>query len=183
MPEYRRVQSTGGIFFFTVVTHNRNPVLTSDAVRTALREGIRRTRDAFPFAIDAWVLLPDHFHCIWTLLEHDADFSKRWGMIKRHVSRECKQRFALDDNARQSQRDRKELSLWQRRFWEHQIRDDADYARHVDYIHWNPVKHGLVKRVADWPYSTFHKFVERGIYPRDWGTSTPTTFDDFDFGE
>lgn len=104
-------------------------------------------------------------------------------MIKRHVSRECKQRFALDDNARQSQRDRKELSLWQRCFWEHQIRDDTDYARHMDYIHWNPVKHGLVKRVADWPYSTFHKFVERGVYPHDWGASTPTALDDFDFGE
>lgn len=180
MPNYRRAKVTGGSYFFTVTTHRRQPLLTQDDVRRALREGIHNTRTRFPFTIDAWVLLPDHLHCIWTLPEGDADFSARWGMIKRHVSRQC---AARDRYVNASRSRRREAGLWQRRFWEHQIRDEEDYRRHIDYIHWNPVKHGYVKHVRDWPYSTFHRFLSEDRYPLDWGGGeTPLDTDD-SFGE
>lgn len=167
MSDYRRSGITGGIFFFTVVTHEGQPILTTEATRTALREAIQQARTTLPFQIDAWVLLQDHLHCLWTLPEGDANFSARWAIIKRRVSRVC----AAEINAPQSDSERKrnEHIFWQRRFWEHQIRDDADMARHLDYIHWNPVKHGLVKAVKDWPYSSFHKYIAQGVYPSDWG--------------
>ncbi|MDP3483877.1 MAG: transposase [Sulfuricella sp.] len=168
MPEYRRANTQGGTYFFTVNTHRRQPLLTDEAVRTALREGIAQTRAAYPFRVLAWVLLPDHLHCIWTLPEGDADFAKRWGMIKRHVSRQCGNQLNREEWLSASRRKRGESSLWQRRYWEHQIRDEADLQRHVDYIHWNPIKHGLVQKVADWPYSTFYQYVARGIYSQEW---------------
>jgi putative transposase len=116
------------------------------------------------FHIDAWVILPDHLHCVWTLPPGDDDFTNRWRMIKQGFSK------ALPMTERRSsvRIARGERGLWQRRFWEHAIRDDGDYAAHVDYCHINPLKHGYVKRVADWPYSTFHRYVERGVYPLDW---------------
>ena len=168
MPNYRRANLAGGTYFFTVNTLQRIPVLTEASVREALREAIRHTRLTAPFDIDAWVLLPDHLHCIWTLPPGDSNFSIRWSKIKRYVSRECSEEFGVKEiSASRSQR--RESSLWQRRFWEHQIRDDADFARHVDYIHWNPVKHGLVPRAGDWAYSTFHRFVSDEVYLPDWG--------------
>ena len=167
MSDYRRSRITGGTYFFTVVTEERRPVLTMETVRTALREAIQQARTTLPFQIDAWVLLPDHLHCIWTLPEGDTNFSARWAIIKRHVSGGCATmiRAALIDSARK----RNERAFWQRRFWEHQIRDNDDLTKHMDYIHWNPVKHGLVKTVKDWPYSSFHKYVARGAYPDTWG--------------
>jgi putative transposase len=122
-----------------------------------------------PFSIDAWVLMPDHLHCIWTLPDGDRDFSTRWSLIKRSVSRFAAH-VALDPSARNaSARKHRESTIWQRRFWEHQIRDELDFARHLDYIHFNPVKHGYVERVVDWPYSTFHRYVRDGVYAKDWG--------------
>jgi putative transposase len=168
MSNYRRAHVAGGTYFFTVNTFQRLPVLTEVPVRAALREAIRLTRLTAPFQIDAWVLLPDHLHCIWTLPDGDANFSVRWAMIKRYVSQQCGDAFGIKELSA-SRTKRKESGLWQRRFWEHQIRDDADYARHVDYIHWNPVKHGLAQRAHDWPYSTFHRFVRDGTYSLDWG--------------
>lgn len=115
-------------------------------------------------AIDAWVVLPDPMHCVWTLPPGDDDFSNRWKAIKiRFVQ-------ALPRTERRSvvRIAKGERGVWQRRFWEHVIRDEVDYARHVDYVHWNPIKHGLVQRLADWPYSSFHRYVESGIYPPDW---------------
>lgn len=170
MPNYRRAKVSGGTYFFTVNTLRRIPVLTEAPVREALRDAIRRTRETTPFDIDAWVLLPDHLHCIWTLPRGDADFSVRWSAIKRYVSRKCGETFGID-NLSASRTRRHESGFWQRRFWEHQIRDDADFARHFDYIHWNPVKHGLVARAIDWPYSTFQRFVRDGIYLPHWGLS------------
>lgn len=167
MSDYRRSRITGGTYFFTVVTNRRQAVLTTEAVRAALREAIQQARTTLPFQIDAWVLLPDHLHCIWTLPQGDLNFSARWAVIKRHVSGRCVS--STESLASDSKLKRNERSFWQRRFWEHQIRDDDDMARHVDYIHWNPVKHGLVKAVKDWPYSSFHKHVARGLYPNDWG--------------
>jgi len=121
-----------------------------------------------PFTIEAWVLLPDHLHAIWTLPNGDAAYGKRRGIIKAQVSRCCA--HLADDNAARavSRIERREHDFWQRRFWEHQIRDDLDFERHVDYVHYNPVKHGLVTQVAQWPYSTFHRCVNCGVYPRDW---------------
>lgn len=168
MPNYRRANVAGGTYFFTVNTFRRLPILTEAPLRTALRDAIRDTRSAHPFDIDAWVLLPDHLHCIWTLPCGDADFSVRWAKIKRYVSKECGATFGADEVSN-SRINRHEAGLWQRRFWEHQIRDDDDFARHVDYIHWNPVKHGLVACAADWPYSTFHRFLCNGVYSADWG--------------
>lgn len=170
MSNYRRASIAGGTYFFTVNAFRRMPVLTEAPVRASLREAIRQARDIHPFDIDAWVLLPDHLHCIWTLPEGDADFSIRWAKIKRHVSRECGAEFGLH-NLSESRNKRREAGLWQRRFWEHQIRDDMDFARHVDYIHWNPVKHGLVGRACEWSYSTFHRYVREGVYPHNWGLS------------
>ncbi len=154
--------------FFTVVACRRQPILCDEAIRNALRAAIASVRSAHLFVIDAWVLLPDHLHCVWTLPEGDADFLTRWRLIKRAVSLACRGSYRRTDWVTASKLKHRESTIWQRRFWEHQIRDDLDLQRHVDYIHYNPVKHGHVARVADWPYSTFHRYVQRGIYPPDW---------------
>ncbi len=168
MPRYLR--STFGVsFFFTLVTHQRRPILCEPAVRTALKGAISRVRIERPFHVDAMVLLPDHLHCIWTLPEDDVDFSTRWKVIKGAVSGTCRQLHRQDAWVTPSRRQHRESTLWQRRFWEHRIRDDEDFARHADYIHINPVKHGLVAAATDWPYSTFHRYVGKGIYAADWG--------------
>ena len=183
MSEYRRANIKGGTYFFTVVTHGRQEILTDDYARDALREGIEKTRALFPFQIEAWVLLPDHLHCIWTLPEGDADFAKRWSMIKRHVSQHCSHLITSYENQNQSKLKRHESNFWQRRYWEHQIRDEADFIKHLGYIHWNPLKHGLVKQVSDWPYSSFHRYVAEGTYPKDWCGATENVPDTTKFGE
>lgn len=180
MSDYRRPKITGATYFFTVVTEERQPILTTDAVRVALREAIQQAKTTLPFQVDAWALLPDHLHCIWTLPEGDSNYSARWAIIKRHVSSRCVS--SVKSSISDSRLKRNERSFWQRRFWEHQIRDDTDLTRHLDYIHWNPIKHGLVKAVKDWPYSSFHKFVAQGIYPSDWGGGEMAGADG-DFGE
>ncbi|MDQ3261240.1 MAG: transposase [Pseudomonadota bacterium] len=182
MPNYRRADSPGATYFFTVNTHSRQPWLVNEDVRQALREAIELTRARYNFEIDAWVLLPDHLHCIWTLPPDDADFSIRWALIKQHVSNACALRYVDPKKFNASQRKRGESGFCQRRFWEHLIRDEIDYERHVDYIHWNPVKHGYIDRCIDWPYSTFHRFAARGVYPIDWAISE-SAFDDGTFPE
>jgi putative transposase len=129
-----------------------------------LRTAFDETRRRHPFTINAMVVLPDHLHALWTMPEGDADFATRWRLIKATFSRRLPQGERISD----SRAARGERGIWQRRYWEHTIRDENDFARHVDYIHINPVKHGLVTRVGDWPDSTFHRTVERGIYPEDW---------------
>lgn len=169
MPNYRRASIAGATYFFTVVAYRRQRILCDDAVRFALRTAIAATRADRPFDILAWVLLPDHLHCIWTLPDGDADFATRWSMIKRRVSLACRISHRQTELLTASKRKHRESTLWQRRYWEHQIKDEADLARHVDYIHYNPVRHGLVARPADWPYSTLHRDIARGIYPLHWG--------------
>ncbi len=169
MSRYRRSNTAGATFFFTVVMYRRQRILTDDAVRRALHDAIVRVRDRYPFTVDAWVLLPDHLHCLWTLPPGDADFGVRWSWIKRLVTRAVAADYVALGERNASRLARRESTIWQRRFWEHQIRDDADFAAHMDYIHFNPVKHGLAGRVADWPYSTFHRLVREGVYPEDWG--------------
>jgi putative transposase len=173
MPNYRRAHAKGGTYFFTVVTHKRQRILCDEFFRQALRTGIQTTQKCYPFIIDAWVLLPDHLHCIWTLPPDDADFGGRWSMIKRFVTKQCNEKFKRAAWVSASRQNRFESTLWQRRFWEHQIRDEADYQRHMDYVHYNPVKHGLVKQVSDWPYSTFHRYARHGIYEKDWAGVSP----------
>lgn len=169
MSTYRRAGYAGGVYFFTVVTCRRRPMLCEEPVRAALREAIEVTRITCPFTIDGWVLLPDHLHCLWTLPEGDADFGKRWSMIKRYASQHCGPVLQSPERLTGSRQRRRESTLWQRRFWEHLIRDETDLQNHMDYLHYNPVRHGLVSRVQDWPYSTFHRYVREGVYPPDWG--------------
>ncbi len=129
-----------------------------------------------PFVIDAFVLLPDHLHCMWTLPDDDQDFSKRWRLIKGSFSRRCDSRFKGVLTA--SRKHKQEQAIWQRRFWEHVIRDERDFTRHVEYIHYNPVKHGLVKMPREYPYSSFHRYVANGLYELEWGASGELKFND-----
>lgn len=170
MPNYRRAKTKNGTYFFTVVTFRRQKVLCDEFVRNALRAAIRRVQSTNPFTIDAWVLVPDHLHCIWSLPPNDANFSVRWAMIKRYVTKVCGPSLYRDEWMTVSKRRKNESTVWQRRFWEHQIRDEQDYENHMDYIHYNPVKHGLVECVGDWPYSTFHRYVQKGVYSNHWGS-------------
>jgi putative transposase len=166
MPYYRR-SLTGTTYFFTVVTHRRRPIVCDDPVRLALRHAIERVRLRLPFTTDAMVLMPDHLHCIWTLPDGDTNFSSRWVQIKHHVPYHCRKLYPVTMS--ESRTRRRTAAIWQRRFWEHRIRDETDMERHVDYIHANPVKHGLVNAASDWPYSTFWRFVRAGVYSEDWG--------------
>ena len=166
MSNYRRARDAGACYFFTQVTHQRQPVLTQPRLREALRLAIERVRQGHPFSIHGWVLLPDHLHCLWQLPEGDSDYSRRWSMIKRLTSQAMPE---LSGSISLSRNLRRESGLWQRRFWEHRIRDEQDYRQHLDYLHWNPVRHALVERVADWPWSSYHRLVREGVYPADWG--------------
>lgn len=163
MPNYLRFRIKGGCYFFTVNLLGRDKSLLVDHI-DLLREAVRVCRQKRPFHIDGWVVLPEHMHCIWTLPEGDDDFSSRWKMIKIHFSK------GLPKTERRSKVrvKRGERGIWQRRFWEHAIRDECDYEKHMDYIHFNPVKHGWVEQVIDWPYSSFHSYLKRGIYPANW---------------
>jgi putative transposase len=183
MPEYRRVKTKGGTYFFTVITNLRQPLLTTECVRQALRQGIQRARQTLPFHIDGWVVLPDHLHSVWTLPLEDGNYAARWAIIKRQVSTLCGKQFKEIEIPSESKQRRKESGVWQRRYWEHQIRDDSDYERHMDYLHWNPVKHGYVRQVADWPFSSFHRLVAQGIYPPDWGGTAIEETKTINFGE
>src|SRR6267142_264912 len=161
---YRRADVPGGTYFFTVNLAERKRTLLVDHV-DVLRAVIQKVKALHPFRIDAMVILPDHLHAVWTLPVGDCDYPTRWMLIKTGFSRQ----IPKDERRSESRQAKGERSIWQRRYWEHLIRDDRDFARHADYIHYNPVKHGYVKRVEDWPHSTFHRFVARGIYPSDWG--------------
>ena len=167
MPDYRRAFCPGGTFFFTVnLLQRRGSDLLVRHV-DHLRDVVREVRHAHPFHIHGWVVLPEHLHAVIELPEGDADFSRRWRLIKSGFSK----RLPADECLSRVRRARGERGIWQRRFWEHLVRDEADFVAHMDYLHFNPVKHGHVSRVADWPYSTFHRMVEAGMYSRDWAGS------------
>jgi putative transposase len=168
MSRYRRATTAGASYFFTVVVYRRQTIFCDDVFLNALHAAITSVRVAHPFAIDAWVLLPSHLHCEWTLPEGEANFSTRWKIIKRAVSVACRENYRRADWMTASKIKHRESTIWQRRYWEHQIRDDLDLQRHVDYIHFNPVKHGYVKSAADWPHSTFHRYLRQGVYSPDW---------------
>ena len=162
-PDYLLYRIDGGTYFFTVNLAERNRTLLTERIDN-LREAFRVVKEAHPFKIDAMVILPDHLHTIWTLPDGDHDFSQRWRQVKSAFSRE----IAKEERVSRSRLRKQERGIWQRRFWEHAIRDEEDFRRHVDYIHFNPVKHGYVQKVADWPYSSFHQYVHFGILTVDW---------------
>ena len=169
MSWYRRAEVAGASYFFTVVTERRQPVLVNADVRCALREAIERVRVKRPFVIDAWVLLPDQLHAIWTLPPGDADFATRWRLIKAYVTRCCGDEYFRPEWLTARRAAKGCGTLWQHRYWEHLLRDERDFRHHMDYVHFNPVKHGHVARVVDWPYSSFHRWVAAGVYGADWG--------------
>jgi putative transposase len=163
MPDYRRNRMPGATYFFTVNLFDRRSTLLVEHV-VALRAAVREVRRQSPFHIDAWVVLPDHMHCLWTLPEGDDDFPGRWRAIKTTFSKSLP---AIEPRSPVMIR-RGERGIWQRRYWEHTVRDERDYAAHMDYIHFNPVKHGLADKPGDWPFSTFPRCVRAGLYPADW---------------
>jgi putative transposase len=168
MPDYRRNRVPGGTYFFTVNLYDRSSDLLVTHI-DVLRDAVRRVRAKSPFHIDAWVVLPEHMHCLWTLPENDVAFSERLRMIKTIFSKSLPQA----EDRTLVMMERGERGIWQRRFWEHTIRDDRDYAVHMDYTHFNPVKHGLAQHPADWPYSTFRRCVAAGLYPAEWAAVSP----------
>ncbi|MEQ1600582.1 MAG: transposase [Methylophilaceae bacterium] len=163
MSDYRRNRVPGGTYFFTVNLLERRSRLLVEEI-DKLREAVRMVRRKQPFHIDGWVVLPEHMHCVWTLPAGDADYAYRWKAIKIAFAKSVPKTERLSA-VRLAKGER---GIWQRRYWEHTIRDELDYAAHMDYLHVNPLKHGLVKRVVDWPYSSFHRLLEAGIYPADW---------------
>jgi putative transposase len=176
MTDYRRNFIAGGSFFFTVNLAERRLRLLTDHIEE-LRAALRETRRNHPFTINAMVVLPDHLHAVWTLPDGDADFARRWRLVKSTFSRN----LPTGERISESRAAKGERGIWQRRYWQHTIRDENDFARHIDYVHINPVKHGLVHRASDWSYSSFHRMVKLGIYPEDWAGDASN--DGRNFGE
>ena len=164
MPNYRCVRIPGGTYAFTVnLLERRRTPLVDHA--DALRESFRMAHAVRPFILLAWVILPDHLHCVWRLPEGDNENATRWRHIKSSFSR------AIPTGERLSARRqiKGERGIWQRRYWERVVRDEDHLRRCIDYIHINPQKHGHVQRIADWPHSSFHHYVKAGMLPADWG--------------
>jgi putative transposase len=152
MTNYRRSRVAGATYFFTVNLAQRSQSLLVGHV-ASLRAAFKYVRIRHFFTVDAIVILPDHLHAVWTLPPDDDDFALRWRLIKTAFSRG----LLLNEHRSVSRQTKRERGIWQRRYWEHLVRDEADMSRHIDYIHMNPVKHGLVMRLADWPHSSFHR--------------------------
>ncbi|MDP2920442.1 MAG: transposase [Dehalococcoidia bacterium] len=179
MPNYRRAFLKGGTFFFTVVTFERYPIFKDEPSVNLLRHCFRSVIETHPFKMDAIVILPDHLHTIWTLPDNECDFSIRWKLTKGAFSQQYTGFKA--EVIPESMLKKNEQGIWQRRFWEHAIRDQEDFNRHCDYIHYNPVKHGLVNSPAEWKHSSFKKFVEQGLYAQNWGQGMMKELLEMDF--
>jgi putative transposase len=164
---YRRAFIHGGSFFFTVVTESRLPLFADAQNVVILRDAFHWVQSKYPFTLAAAVILPDHLHCIWTLPPADSDFSTRWRLVKTWFTKHCDPAFRIERSPSGSLRG--EQSVWQHRYWEHALRDETDYRRHVEYIHYNPVKHGYVESPRDWEHTSFHRYVNEGLYPTEWG--------------
>ena len=169
MPNYHRFKIEGAYYFFTVVTYKRRSLFTDDNTITVLKNAFQQVKSDRPFEMSAVCLLPDHLHCIWKMSHMDSDYSTRWSIIKRIFSKTYVKTSCVKLNQTRSRQKKRELPIFQRRFWEHYIRNEYDYWKHVHYIHYNPYRHGLVKHIADWPYSTYHRFCREGYYKNfDW---------------
>jgi putative transposase len=169
MPEYRRVFLEGDTYFFTVVTYNRLPIFNNKQAITQFRMAVKDISLKLPFNELAYCILPDHIHCLWKLPDDDCNYSLRWRAIKSTFTRWYQEQIGPGAPRNESRIKRAEAAIWQRRFWEHTIRDQEDLNNHIDYIHFNPVKHGLVEHASDWKMSSFQFFVDHGYYPNDWG--------------
>jgi putative transposase len=173
---YRRAKIKDGTYFFTVNLADRSSTLLTDKI-DVLRSVVQEIRNQHPFKIDAMVILPDHLHAIWTLPADDEDYATRWALIKAGFSRQ----IPTNEKRSHSRLTKGERGTWQRRYWEHLIRDGQDFIRHVDYVHYNPVKHGHAKNPVNWQYSSIHQYIAKGHLPSDWGSGVD--FDNTDFGE
>ena len=173
---YRRVKTKGGNYFFTVNLADRNKTLLVDRMEI-LRHVINQVKKQHPFKLDAMVVLPDHLHAIMTLPENDNNYPTRWRLIKAGFSRQIPGHERISE----ARKRKGERGIWQRRYWEHLIRSDSDYEKHVDYIHYNPVKHKYVSQAAQWPYSTIHDFIGKGLLDPSWGCGELS--DEIDYGE
>ncbi|MBL7002871.1 MAG: transposase [Gammaproteobacteria bacterium] len=162
--KYKRADVQGGTYFFTVNLANRNNTLLIDEI-DVLREVINKVKKQHPFKLDAMVILPEHLHAMFTLAKNDKDYATRWMLIKSGFSRQIPKLEQIN----KSRKIKGERGIWQRRYWEHLIRDEKDYVRHFNYIHYNPVKHGYVERSVDWPHSTIHKYINLGVIDESWG--------------
>jgi putative transposase len=174
MTTYRRAFVSGGTYFFTVNLADRRSALLTKHIGL-LRTAFRYTRDRHPFGLEAIVVLPDHLHTIWTLPEGDADFPLRWRLVKTAFSRGV----PTGEFVSQSRLHKGERGIWQRRYWEHIVRDQDDFDRHLDYVHFNPVRDRHALRVKDWPYSSFHRMARLGFYPEDWAGDISDPISDF----
>ena len=167
--QYRRIVIPGSTYFFTVVTFQRRHIFSDANAVEMLRASFRHVLQNHSIQIEASVILPDHLHMIWRLPDEDGDYPTRWRLIKSYFSHHyAKDKIITGPNSRMQ---KGELPIWQRRYWEHQIRDEEDLHRHIEYIHYNPVKHELAISPIQWEYSSFRRFVEKGFYPKDWGTN------------
>jgi putative transposase len=168
MPNYQRAYVPGGTFFLTVATYERRPLFADAANVERLRRAVRKVKQELPFDFVAAVVLPDHFHFLWTLPEGDSEYPKRIGRIKVEFTHSLRGVDALPVHVSASRRRHRESDVWHRRYWEHTVRDEHDFEMHLDYIHYNPVKHGLCRCPHQWPYPSFRKWVARGVYAPDW---------------
>lgn len=173
MPDFRRYRVEGASYFFTVVTDGRAPFLCHPEARRLLRRLLVACAARWPFITDAIILLPDHLHAVWTLPAGDANYSRRWGWVKKEFTKGWLASGGNEQPVSPGRVAKRRHGVFQPRFWEHAIRDDTDFANHLDYIHYNPVKHGYAVRPGDWPWSSFHRWVEAGAYPPNWGAAKP----------
>ena len=155
--KYRRVFNSGASYFFTVVTAQHQPIFNNEKAVHLLGDSIRHVMKSHPFTQDAFVIMPDHIHCIWSMPEGDADYPKRWRLIKSRFSKKC-HLLGIENKC------------WQSRYWEHCLRDDKDYQQHLEYIHYNPVRHGLATSPLEWQHSSFPQYVSLGLYQHNWGS-------------
>ena len=178
MRRYLRSHS-GQVYFFTLVTHERRQILTTERGRKSLREAIQCVRRDHPFEITAIVLLPDHLHAVLELPRGDRNYSTRWRLIKSQFTQRWRESGGTEGDLSKSRQQKGERGIWQRRFYEHTCRDEDDLKRCVDYVHVNPLKHGLVRKVHEWPWSSFHRYVTLGEYPQHWGSANDWYGDEF----
>ncbi|MFO0904208.1 MAG: transposase [Pirellulales bacterium] len=173
MPNYRRWFVPGGTYFFTCVTQGRRPILTTELGRRCLHEALETVQETHRFEIVAIVLLPDHWHTVWSLPTGDANYPLRWSRIKEEFTVKWLQAGGSEARQSASREKKRQRGIWHKRYWEHTVRDEPDLKRCVDYIHWNPRKHRLVDRVGDWEWSSFHRYVAAGEYTPEWGDIDP----------
>jgi putative transposase len=183
MPNYRRIKIRGGTYFFTLVTNKRQQIFLSPEARSLFIGSMNHVRQHHPFSIEAYCILPDHIHLLWLMPNDDNNYSVRIAEIKKYFSKQYIDAIGVSSVKTDSQTKRGESGIWQRRFWEHFIRDESDLNKHIDYIHYNPVKHGLVKSVEDWPSSSFFDYVQSGFYDLDWGENFDLEDNEINFGE